>query len=275
MKTFAFIFAFLTALTIVIVSINPQMPKTMNVGGAKLAVKNNDSIKNTDLKVENKGAIVDKNKTSLKSVDSFKKANNLGAKNVDVIDKFDELVKLQEQADKAQQKFKLTQPDTQKETVNKEKKLRNSVKQKAIEEVEKKSEEQRELVEYQENILWNQWRANVCNNVAKKLDKQFTSVAPVGTIYTYSFDVDDKRRITNIVVRISRGYVNATTQQGVFMIKQAIQSLNLSTILTYPSGSERTTVKVLSAIERTASYSTSLDANSFNDVETITKQEYQ
>ena len=109
----------------------------------------------------------------------------------------------------------------------------------------------------------------------KKLDKQFTSVAPVGTIYTYSFDVDDKRRITNVVVRISRGYVNSTTQQGVFMIKQAIQSLNLSTILTYPSGSERTTVKVLSAIERTSSYSTSLDAKQFNDVETITKQKYQ
>ena len=43
----SFIIAFLTVLTIVIVSINPQMPKTMNVGGAKLAVQNNDAIKNT------------------------------------------------------------------------------------------------------------------------------------------------------------------------------------------------------------------------------------
>ena len=144
--------------------------------------------------------------------------------------------------------------------------------QKAQEEAKKKAEEQKKLVEYQENILWNQWRANVCNNVASRLNQLFTSIAPVGTIYTYSFDVDNKRRITNISVKISKGYVNETTQQGVAMIYNAIQSLNLSCALTFPSGSQRTTVKVSSGIEITSAQSKNIDANSFNDVEKVTKQ---
>ena len=111
--------------------------------------------------------------------------------------------------------------------------------------------------------------------MASKLDKQFTAVAPPGTIYTYSFNVDKNRRITNVTVKISKGYVNTSTQQGVNMIKYAINSLNLSSILTFPSGTQRTSVKVESGIERTANQSNSLNANSFNDVETITKQKYE
>lgn len=156
-----------------------------------------------------------------------------------------------------------------------EKAAAEKAKKEAEEQAKKAAEEQKKLVEYQETILWNQWRATVCNKVASNLDKQFTAVAPPGTIYTYSFNVDKNRRITNVTVKISKGYVNASTQQGINMIKYAINSLNLSSILTFPSGTQRTSVKVESGIERTANQSNSLNANSFNDVETITKQKYE
>lgn len=155
------------------------------------------------------------------------------------------------------------------------KQAEEQAKKAAAEKAKKQAEEQKKLVEYQETILWNQWRATVCNKVASNLDKQFTAVAPPGTIYTYSFNVDKNRRITNVTVKISKGYVNTSTQQGVKMIKYAINSLNLSTILTFPSGTQRTSVKVESGIETTSAQSSSLNANSFNDVETITKQKYE
>ena len=345
MKNFLFIIAFLIVLTTVIVGSNPQMHKPMNIGGAKLEVQDNSNIKNTDLKVENKDSIIDKTPVAVKPVDAIKPVENIETKNVDINDKWEQLLRIQEQEEQAriqaeqkrqaqlqkqkeeyarklaqqkaqeeakkkadeeakrlaeqkrlqeEQAKKLAQQKAQEEAKKKaealakkqaEEQASKLAEQKAAEEArkkaeaealaKKKSEEQKKLVEYQENILWNQWRANVCNNVAKKLDKQFAYVAPAGTVYTYSFDVDNQRRITNINVKISRGYINSTTQQGIFMIKQAIQSMNLSSFLTYPPGSQRTTVKVSSGIERTSAQSTTINANSFNDVETITKQKYE
>lgn len=341
MKNFLFIIAFLIVLTTVIVGSNPQMHKPMNIGGAKLEVQDNSNIKNTDLKVENKDSIIDKTPVAVKPEDAIKSVENIETKNVDINDKWEQLLRIQEQEEQAriqaEQKRqaqlqkqkeeyakKLAQQKAQEEAKKKaeeqaknlaeqkrlqeeqarklaEQKAQEEAKKKAQEEAKKKAEaealakkqaeeqarklaeqeakkkaeEQQKLVEYQENILWNQWRANVCNNVASKLDKQFAYVAPAGTVYTYSFDVDNQRRITNVVVKISRGYVNSTTQQGIFMIQNAIKSLNLSTILTFPTGSQRTTVKVSSGIERTSAQSTTINANSFNDVETITKQKYE
>ena len=150
-------------------------------------------------------------------------------------------------------------------------------KKQAQELAKKQAEEQKKLVEYQETIIWNQWRANVCNKVTQNLDKKFASVIPQGTIYTYSFNVDKNRRITNVSVKISRGYINSTTNQGIYMIQQAINSLNLSSVLNFPSGTQRTSVTVESGIERSAEINTStqLDASDFNDTETITKQKYK
>ena len=186
-----------------------------------------------------------------------------------------QLEKEQEAAQKQAEKKAKKAAEEQAKKAAAEKAAAEKAKKEAEEQAKKAAEEQKKLVEYQETILWNQWRATVCNKVASNLDKQFTAVAPPGTIYTYSFNVDKNRRITNITVKISKGYVNTSTQQGVNMIKYAINSLNLSSILTFPSGTQRTSVKVESGIERTANQSNSLNANSFNDVETITKQKYE
>ena len=186
-----------------------------------------------------------------------------------------QLEKEQEAAQKQAEKKAKKAAEEQAKKAAAEKAAAEKAKKEAEEQAKKAAEEQKKLVEYQETILWNQWRATVCNKVASNLDKQFTAVAPPGTIYTYSFNVDKNRRITNVTVKISKGYVNASTQQGRNMIKNAINSLNLSTVLTFPSGTQRTSVKVESGIERTANQSNSLNANSFNDVETITKQKYE
>ena len=304
MKNFLFIIAFLIVLTTVIVGINPQLHKTVVIGNSEFKVselKNTTSqkdlkfsnLENTssskDLKVNDKNIITNNNSTNIKQVDSVKNIDNINTKNTDIDKKFEQLLLVQQQEEDAkrlaeERAKKLAQQKAQQEAKKKadaeakrlaDEQAKKLAQQKAQQEAKKKSEEQRKLIEYQENILWNQWRANICNNVTSRLDKQFAYVAPAGTIYTYSFDVDNQKRISNVVVKISRGYVNATTQQGIFMIQRAIQSLNSSTLLTFPAGTKRTSVKVSSGIERTASQSTSVNANSFNDVETITKQRYQ
>ena len=183
----------------------------------------------------------------------------------------------QELAKKQAQELAKKQAQEKAEAEKAQKQAQELAKKQAQELAKKQAEEQKKLVEYQETIIWNQWRANVCNKVTQNLDKKFASVIPQGTIYTYSFNVDKNRRITNVSVKISRGYINSTTNQGIYMIQQAINSLNLSSVLNFPSGTQRTSVTVESGIERSAEINTStqLDASDFNDTETITKQKYK
>ena len=176
---------------------------------------------------------------------------------------------------KAEEQAKLAQQKAAEQAKLAKQKAEAEAKRKAEELAKKQAEEQRKIVEYQENILWNQWHVEVNRAIASKTGYQLANIAPPRTIYLYSFDVDNKRRVSNISVRISRGYSNTTTQQGLYMIQDAIQSLNLSTILQFPSGSQRTTVKVSSGIETTTSSPTVLNASSFNDVEVIKKQRYE
>lgn len=177
---------------------------------------------------------------------------------------------------KAEEQARLAQQKAAEQAKLAKQKAEAEAKRKAEELAKKQAEEQKKLVQYQEKVLWNQWHANVNNGVANRLVNQFTNSAiPPGTVYTYSFDVNNRRQISNISVRISRGHINTTTQQGIFMVQQAISSMNLSTGLSFPSGSQRTSVNVVSSVERTSSLVKSLDASSFNDVEVITKQRYQ
>lgn len=332
MKYLLFIVTFLIVLTALIVSINPQLNKTVTIVDSNFIVKNSSNIKSSNLKVDNKNVTKNKDNPVVNSKNSVKKVENIAAKNINTnTNKEKQLLqqeresqarklaeqKRQEMAKRQQQEYakKLAQQKSdmasQKKTVQPSKKSvqqKTQIQPKVTPSTPKKTvttkveptkkatatntskpatatkasvpkqtvqppvKQENKLTEYQETILWNQWRANVCNNITSRLDKQFTNIVPVGTVYTYSFNVDNQRRITNVVVKISRGYVNPTTQQGIYMIQRAIYSLNLSSILTFPSGSQRTVVKVSSGIERTAAQTNNLKANSFNDVETVTKQ---
>lgn len=310
MKNFLFIIAFLIVLTSVIIGINPQMHKAIIIGGANMTFTNQDIVKSdTNIKVLNKDAIIDKNKTKIQTTEPIKNVQNLSATNIQADKNMEKLIKLQqaeeqakklaeqkarqEQARLAQQKAqaeakKLAQQKAQTDAKKKadaealaKKKAQEEAKklaeQKAAEELAKKqAEEQKKLITYNENVLWNQWRANVSNKIVYNLDKNFTSIAPPGTVYSYSFNVNNKRQVSNISVRISKGYINPTTQQGIFMIRRAIESLNLSTVLSFPASSQRTNVTVSAAIKIVAdgTFGT-LDASMFNDVEVIKKQRYE
>ena len=326
MKNFLFIIAFLIVLTSVIIGINPQMHKAIIIGGANMTFTNQDIVKSdTNIKVSNKDAIIDKNKTKIQTTEPIKNVQNLSATNIQADNNMEKLIKLQqaeeqakklaeqkarqEQARLAQQKAqaeskkkaealakkkaqeeakKLAQQKAQTDAKKKadaealaKKKAQEEAKklaeQKAAEELAKKqAEEQKKLITYNENVLWNQWRANVSNKIVYNLDKNFTSIAPPGTVYSYSFNVNNKRQVSNISVRISKGYINPTTQQGIFMIRRAIESLNLSNVLSLPASSQRTNVTVSAAIKIVAdgTFGT-LDASMFNDVEVIKKQRYE
>ena len=78
MKNFLFVIAFLVVLTSIIVCINPQMHKPMNIGGAELVIQNDSNIKNTELKVENKDSITDKKTTNQTSNTQATSNSNYG-----------------------------------------------------------------------------------------------------------------------------------------------------------------------------------------------------
>lgn len=138
MKNFLFIIAFLIVLTTVIVGINPQMHKPMNIGGAKLEVQDNSNIKNTDLKVENKDSIIDKTPVAVKPVDAIKPVENIETKNVDINDKWEQLLKIQEQEEQARiQAEQKRQAQLQKQ---KEEYARKLAQQKAQEDAKRKAE---------------------------------------------------------------------------------------------------------------------------------------
>lgn len=145
---------------------------------------------------------------------------------------------------------------------------------KNIEKTNPTSPNKKVLTEYEETIVWNQWRANVSNAVAESVNSNFSSIVPQGTVYSYSFNVNNKKQISAIKTILSRGYNNPSTSQGRLMIEQAIRSLNGNNILTFPDGTQRTIVNVAGAIERSQT-SSSVNANQFNDTETIKKQKYE
>lgn len=145
---------------------------------------------------------------------------------------------------------------------------------KIIKKTNSTSPKKKNLTEYEETIAWNQWRANVSNAVAELVNSNFSNIVPQGTIYSYSFNVSSKGRISDVVAILSRGYNNPSTSQGRLMIEQAILSLNGNSILTFPEGTQRTSVNVAGAIERSQT-SSSVNANQFNDTETIKKTKYE
>ena len=268
--------------------------------------RNNISSQN----VEN---IKTKESQKVSNADNIKKLDNILTTNSDADARLEKLIKMQEkqrqervsarkeaeraqklaeeQLKKAQQQAERAKVVQKQKTVSTPKPVEKKVKQpqqkvstpkvettpvqKPKVEPPKPTTPPKKLTEYEETVVWNTWRANVCNTVVSNLDKQFAYIIPAGTTYSYSFDVDNKKQISNINVRISKGYVNPTTHQGIFMIQQSIKSINLTGVLTFPANTERTSVKVSSAIEKTSAQSNNLNSSSFNDIEKIKKQRYE
>ena len=138
----------------------------------------------------------------------------------------------------------------------------------------KKPQQQKKLTSYEENILWNQWRADVCNKIGGNIAPKISKIAGFGSVYSFSFTVNNNRQISNISVKLRRGFKNANSSQVITLLENEIRTLNGNSILQFPEGTERTTVDVTSGITMTQK-SKALDASDFNDTETVTKYKYE
>ncbi len=138
----------------------------------------------------------------------------------------------------------------------------------------KKPQQQKKLTSYEENILWNQWRADVCNKIGGNIAPKISKIAGFGSVYSFSFTVNNNRQISNISVKLRRGFKNANSSQVITLLENEIRTLNGNSILQFPEGTERTTVDVTSGIAMTQK-SKALDASDFNDTETVTKYKYE
>ena len=117
-----------------------------------------------------------------------------------------------------------------------------------------------------EVISWNKWRANLCNTISENSLENQVDRLQKGVVFKYFFYVDNKKRITNINVSVTRGKSNAVVQESVLDIKNTIKSLEGKDILTFPEGSRRTKVRVDGGIE-TAGYNASVSPSIFSDIE--------
>lgn len=138
----------------------------------------------------------------------------------------------------------------------------------------KKPQQQKKLTSYEENILWNQWRADVCNKIGGNIAPKISKIAGFGSVYSFSFTVNNNRQISNISVKLRRGFKNANSSQVITLLENEIRTLNGNSILQFPEGTERTTVDVTSGIAMMQK-SKALDASDFNDTETVTKYKYE
>ncbi len=117
-----------------------------------------------------------------------------------------------------------------------------------------------------EMIVWNQWRADICNTISDNSLEEQVYQLKKGVLFKYSFNVDRNRHISNIKVVLARGQFDSVTQESVRDIYKTIQSLEGQRILTYPKGSKRKVVKVEGGIEM-AGEDVNLNSSHFSDIE--------
>lgn len=85
-----------------------------------------------------------------------------------------------------------------------------------------------------ELIAWNKWRSDLQNTIM-----DLSSVdAPYGTLFFFSFKVDNNRRISNVKVISTRPNMNTEINS----IRSTIITLNGSDLLKFPQGTRRKSV---------------------------------
>ncbi|MGN1124833.1 MAG: hypothetical protein ACI4SM_01480 [Candidatus Gastranaerophilaceae bacterium] len=129
---------------------------------------------------------------------------------------------------------------------------------------QKAQKETQKLTQKEEEILWNQWRSNLQNQIMK--DTQLP-IMPQGTVFKFSFTVDKYGKITNLK---TWSLNSAYTPYAIEYIAPVIRHYQGLPILNFPAGSNRLTTNVtggwvISSQER---LSTPQD---YNDSEKITK----
>ncbi len=98
-------------------------------------------------------------------------------------------------------------------------------------------QQQRELTEQEELIVWNRWRSNLQNKVMKdvKID------APLGTRFRFSFTVDRYGQISNLKVWSENPEY---TSLAISRIKPLLLSYQGQPVLNFPQGTKRIVTNV-------------------------------
>lgn len=85
-----------------------------------------------------------------------------------------------------------------------------------------------------ELIAWNKWRSDLQNTIMEHSDVE----APYGTLFYFTFKVDNNRHISNIRIISTR----PNTEEDIKNIRSTIVGLNGDNILTFPKGSNRKSI---------------------------------
>lgn len=96
-------------------------------------------------------------------------------------------------------------------------------------------------------IDWEKWRNNINAKIVANSTAQIKKSVPIGTKYEYSFNVDNKKKISDIRVAIISKNETKEVQNGVNIIILAIMNLENNSILTYPEGAEGITSRKVAA----------------------------
>lgn len=133
---------------------------------------------------------------------------------------------------------------------------------------------QKVLTAYEETIAWNQWHANLANEIHRlsNLRQEDFKVTIYKTKVYYSFDVDNNRNISNIIITVENLPSKNDTNKVITHFKTIINMMNNKPILKFVEGSQRTSVHVQDSIiwvnpgeEKTT------NASKYSDYETVKK----
>lgn len=137
-----------------------------------------------------------------------------------------------------------------------------------------KSTNQNTLTEYEETIAWNQWRANLANEILRlgKLKQENFKVTRYKTKVYYSFDVDKYKNISNIIVTVENLPNKNDTYKVITHFKTIINMMNHKPILQFVEGSQRTSVHVKNSMKWVkVGEATPTRASDYSDNERIKK----
>ena len=289
----------LVAVTALVVVINPPMHKEVQLVVTDFNFNESKTVNTTqNIAIESKNNTVSSQKVEINTADAVKNVSNIRTTSTQTQQKNIDVKPVLAQKQQVQATVKpvnnandvnktvvtpKTQSQTVKTTVNTVKSTQSqtttvkqpvpvksaqtiATKTPAVKPVQTTTAKTPVVSETQE-IVWNQWKANVHNNIVTKVQLPKSKI-PNGTVFQYSFTVSNDGSITNIRTTSEAPQYTAYAIQ---YIAPAIRNSQHASFLKFPSGTQRTSVNVLYKFKVTNSAGSMASASNFNDVEIIKK----
>ena len=275
----------LVAVTALVVVINPPMHKEVQLVVTDFNFNESKTVNTTqNIAIESKNNTVSSQKVEVNTADAIKNVSNIRTTSTQTQQKNIDVKPVLAQKQQVQATVKpvnnandvnktvvtpKTQSQTVKTTVNTVKNTQSqttTVKQPVPAKTVPTTAKTPVVSETQE-IVWNQWKANVHNNIVAKVQLPQSKI-PNGTVFQYSFTVSNDGSITNIRTTSEAAQYTAYAIQ---YIAPAIRNSQHASFLKFPSGTQRTSVNVSYKFKVTNSAGSMASASNFNDVEIIKK----